>query len=248
MTVDKIYTDRGKSWEMKNSWWILLTFVPFGIISFIAFLYTGSKVKNQRWRVYGFVYLAVLIIAFATAVTGIGAAVALTLWIVTIIHAFKIRPAYLVQLDVLKNNEQQMANQEITKLREEAEAKFKVDRQAKNQPPQPKVNNEEASVSKPQNQVVPPKVEESIPFEKEVRKIDINTAGESEIAAIPAIGIILAKKVVKKRQDLGGFQSFEQFSEIMELKGHTIEKVKQSVTFSMVEETNVSMSGRMIDF
>lgn len=129
--MDKIYTDRGKSWEMKNSWWVLLTFVPFGIISFIAFLYTGSKVKNQRWRLYGFVYLAVLIIAFAIAVTGIGAAVALTLWIVTIIHAFKIRPAYLVQLDVLKNNEQQMANQEITKLREEAEAKFKVDRQAK---------------------------------------------------------------------------------------------------------------------
>ncbi|WP_180234967.1 helix-hairpin-helix domain-containing protein [Bacillus cereus] len=244
----KIYTDRGKTWEIANSWWILLTFAPFGIMSFIAFLYTGSKVKNQRWRVYGFVYLAVLMIAFTIAATGIGAAVALTLWIVTIIHAFKIRPAYLVQLDVLKSNNQEMTNQEISKLREEAEAKFKVNRQAKNQPPQPKIKNEQVSVSKPQGQVLPPKAEESVPFEKEVRKIDINTAAESEIAAIPAIGIILAKKVVKKRQDLGGFQSFEQFSEVMELKGHTIEKVKQSVTFSMVEETNVSMSGRMIDF
>lgn len=248
MIVAKVYTDRGKAWETKNSWWILLTFLPFGISSFIAFLYTGSKVKNQRWRLYGFVYLAVFIVAYAITATGIGAAVALILWIVTIIHALKIRPAYLVQLDVLKSNEQRMMNQEIAKLREEAEAKFKVNGQPKYQTPQPKAKNKQASASMPQDQVVPPKAKESVPFEKEFRKIDINTAAESEIAAIPAIGIILAKKVVKKRQDLGGFQSFEQFSEIMELKEHTIEKVKQSVTFSKVEETNVSMSGRMIDF
>ncbi|WP_196776155.1 helix-hairpin-helix domain-containing protein [Bacillus thuringiensis] len=52
------------------------------------------------------------------------------------------------------------------------------------------------------------------PFEKEVRKIDINTAAESEIAAIPAIGIILAKKVVKKRQDLGGSNHLSSFQKL----------------------------------
>lgn len=242
------YTNRGKKWETAKSWWIVLTFLPFGFTSFIAFLYAGFKVKNQRWRLYGFGYLGVFTVAYASTSTGFGAAVGLIIWIVSIVHAFKIRPAFLVQLDVLKSNKHQMRNKEIAKLREEAEAKFKVDGEMKSQPPLPNVKNVQPPFSETHAQVNTPENKNTASSEKETSKIDINTAAESEIAAIPAIGIILAKKVVKKREDLGGFESFEQFKEIMELKPHTIDKVKQFVAFSKLEKSTGSVSGRIIDF
>lgn len=246
----KTYTNRGKAWESANSWWILLTLLPFAMTSFIGFLYVGSKVKNQRWRVYGFIYLAVFIIAFITTATGIGAAIAFSLWIVTVIHAFKIRPAYLVQLDVLKANEKEIDNQKISKLRQEAEAKFSVTETVKTQPPQPKEAAKLEESTKVQ-EIKPPLVKNVVPEKTTAEKLDINTASESEIASIPEIGIILAKKVMIKRQEIGGFQSFEQFSQIMGLKEHTVEKLVQRLAFSQAENNETqtqTKSGRVIDF
>ncbi|KHF31919.1 hypothetical protein CM49_05843 [Paenibacillus sp. P1XP2] len=79
----KTYTNRGKAWELVNSWWVLLTLVPFGLLSFISFLYIGMRVKNQRWKIYGFIYLAIIIAALLTTVAGIGAAIAISLWVMT---------------------------------------------------------------------------------------------------------------------------------------------------------------------
>ncbi|HFL3236627.1 TPA: hypothetical protein ACG3KH_004060, partial [Clostridioides difficile] len=120
----KTYTNRGKAWELVNSWWVLLTLVPFGVVSYIPFLYIGLRVKNQRWRIYGFVYLVIFIAALLTTAAGVGAAIAISLWVITLIHAFKIRPAYLIQLDVYKANEKVSDQKMILKLRQEAEAKF----------------------------------------------------------------------------------------------------------------------------
>ncbi|MGD8191873.1 ComEA family DNA-binding protein [Brevibacillus ginsengisoli] len=187
--------------------------------------------KNQRWRIWGVIYLLVFIVALYPPSKNIGAVIALTLWIGSIIHAIKIRPAYLVQLDVLKENEKALDNQKISKLRQEAEAKFNVTENKKSQPPQPKMTNASQE-------------------EEAIGIIDLNTASESEIASIPAIGIILAKKVSIKRQELGGFQSFEHFSQIMELEKQTIEKIEHRVVFSQVENNNTQnkSGGRVIDF
>ncbi|ERI09676.1 ComEA family DNA-binding protein [Aneurinibacillus aneurinilyticus] len=242
----KVYSNRGKAWELANSWWILLTIVPFGLVSFVAFLYIGSKVKNQRWRIFGFIYLAVLIVALITTAAGVGAIIAISLWTVTVIHAFNIRPAYLVQLDVLKANEKAVENQEISKLRQEAETKFGITGDRGTQPPPLKNTSQ---LEKKSNVQVTSSIKSVVPEEKVVVKIDINLASESEIASIPEIGIILAKKVIIKRQEVGGFQSFEQFSEIMGLREHTIEKIKKYVDFSQVENNNShTKSGRVIDF
>jgi len=242
----KNYTDRGKTWELANSWWILLTFPPIGMTSFIAFLYTGIKVKNQRWKIYGFIYLAVFILVIAFNITDISAGIFLVLWIVSIVHAFKIRPAYLVQLDFLKSHENELINQEVSKLRQEAEAKFGGVNRLQTQPPQPKRDNRPEIDT---NSQVIPQIQPGVPEEKEVKKININLAPEAEIAAIPEIGIILAKKAVVKRQEIGGFQSFEQFAQIMGLKEHTFEKVKPRLVFSEGENNKEQVtSGRVIDF
>lgn len=122
----KTYTNHGRAWEIANSWWVLLTFAPFGIASFLSFLYIGFQVKHRRWQIWGIVYLGAFITAFALNETsaGLSAAIAVALWIVSVVHAFRIRPAFLVQLDVYKANEKVRNQQKNSQLRQEAEAKF----------------------------------------------------------------------------------------------------------------------------
>lgn len=233
----KKYTSRGRSWEIANSWWILFTFVPIGIAGFISFLYTGIRVKNWRWTIFGLIYLAATIAVFVVHSDGIVALIAITLWAATIFHAFKIRPAYLVHLDVMKSGEKVRERETLSQLRQEAEEKFQVTGTG-GYPPPPR----RASAPEP----------EPTPGGDPPERVDINTASEAEIAAIPEIGIILAKKVVQLRQELGGFQSFEQFSQRMEFKEHRVAQIERKVTFSPAESdastAQPMKSGRVIDY
>jgi competence ComEA-like helix-hairpin-helix protein len=279
--VAKLYTNRGKTWEYANSWWVLLTLLPIAMGSFIAFLYAGSTAKNKRWKIFGYVYLVLFVLLFIPD-TDTSVGLFLALWIVTIVHAFKIRPAYLVQLDILKANEHEIVSEEISRLRQEAEERLGK----KVQPPQRQkskgfdgaqqsmqqgfdggqqsidqgfdgtqqfmdqgFNGAQQSMNHGFNQqpVAPFTPLVKAAEEQTIEKIDINTASETELAAIPTIGIILAKKVVIKRQELGSFQSFEQFSQIMGLNEHTIERLRDQVYFSQVQNQKMK-TGRMIDY
>lgn len=84
-----------KTWGILNSWWILLSFVPFGLTSFIAFLYVGFKAKNLKWKIFGCVYLSVAIIFFNVPLTDVWLAIFLFAWITSVIHSIKIRSTYL---------------------------------------------------------------------------------------------------------------------------------------------------------
>ena len=49
--------DRSLAWRWGQSWYLLLT-LPFGITSWMAFLYMGMRVRRWGWIVWGVVYLA----------------------------------------------------------------------------------------------------------------------------------------------------------------------------------------------
>ncbi|GGG07917.1 hypothetical protein [Paenibacillus aceti] len=140
----RAYTNRGKGWETLQSWWILLTLFPLGVASFLSFLYIGLRVKNWRWIIYGLVYLGGAIAVFATS-EGVSAIIAITLWIVSIIHAIKVRSAFLIQLDVYKSGEKSREQQRIDRLRQEAQAKFQPSSfpsPTQLKPPAPKIKTE----------------------------------------------------------------------------------------------------------
>ncbi len=73
------------------------------------FLYR-YRAKNKKWLKYGLIYFIILAIAFV-----------LPLWVISIIHGLKVRAAYLIQLDVFKQNVEARAYEAV---RHEAEAKF----------------------------------------------------------------------------------------------------------------------------
>ena len=54
----------------------------------------------------------------------------------------------------------------------------------------------------------------------EAEKIDINNSSEIELTQLPGISIVLAKKIVKKREEIGGFKNINDFFIYMKLKEH----------------------------
>ncbi|WP_172195827.1 helix-hairpin-helix domain-containing protein [Saccharibacillus qingshengii] len=262
------YTNRGTKWEWAASWWILLTIVPFGLTSFIGFIYAGSATGNRRWTMYGYVYLAAVIVAMLTTAVGIGAFIAVAVWVISIIHAFKIRPAFLIQLDMRIRNKKALNEQRVSQLRQEAESLLKVQDQV---PPVKKpVSNsysKETDSEKVRNELHdtldslsrrPPlgnpvdSLAGKVQSAAKVRpKIDANRASEAELASVPEIGIILAKKIVLKREEIGGFVSFEQFLQSITLRKQAAAKLEEQLMFVPIESPQTDRElkqGRMIDF
>lgn len=80
-------------------------------------------------------------------------------------------------------------------------------------------------------------------------KIDVNSAGEGELAALPGIGTILAKRIVAERRSRGGFQSVDELATVVELKPHVLQRVRGSLTAGVSAETPSDRSrGRVVDF
>ncbi|MBI6874763.1 ComEA family DNA-binding protein [Clostridium aciditolerans] len=83
--------------------------------------------------------------------------------------------------------------------------------------------------------------------------IDINTASESELASLPGIGLILAKKAINHRETKGYFNSVDEFSKILSLKPHILERIKPLVIVNKFEseyktDELSSKIGRIVDF
>jgi len=78
--------------------------------------------------------------------------------------------------------------------------------------------------------------------------VDINQASELEIAKLPRVNLILAKKIIGVREGLGGFVSFEQFVQEVNLSQSIAEAVKDRVIFSGIKEEYQSSKGRLIDY
>ena len=51
-------------------------------------------------------------------------------------------------------------------------------------------------------------------------KLDVNNASEVELTALPGVSIVLAKKIIKRREDIGGFKDVNSFLEFTGLKPH----------------------------
>ena len=45
-------TSRGKEWELADSLWMGWT-LALGFLSWVAFLYAGTKVRHLRWKLWG---------------------------------------------------------------------------------------------------------------------------------------------------------------------------------------------------
>src|SRR5699024_4686888 len=72
--------------------------------------------------------------------------------------------------------------------------------------------------------------------EKEKNKshqvINMNKASVNEIARLPAIGLILAEKIIHSRKETGSFASFEQLVHEAGIKAHVFKEAKDYMAFT----------------
>ncbi|ASB86771.1 hypothetical protein OZL92_06715 [Bacillus sonorensis] len=114
----KGFTNEGAKWEIAHSFWILFTWVPFAFLSWFAFIYIGARTKQIKWLLAGVVYAAAVLFTAFTARTlffDLAMKMLLVVWIISIIHAFKIRPEFLVRLEAVY----QIKRSEMNELRQE---------------------------------------------------------------------------------------------------------------------------------
>lgn len=85
---------------------------------------------------------------------------------------------------------------------------------------------------------------------KHIKVVDINTADEKEIAKLPGINIITAKRIVKYRDEQGEFSSVEEICRIFKIKAHFQEKLEHQISFNKVGEkkSKKQTNERIIDF
>jgi DNA uptake protein ComE-like DNA-binding protein len=77
----------------------------------------------------------------------------------------------------------------------------------------------------------------------------LNNSSEREIASLPGVGVIVAKRVISLRDSRGGFHSVEDFGEALNLKPHVVERIRPLVFVSPPQQSGSSgSSGRVVDF
>jgi hypothetical protein len=229
----KSITSKRKAWELLNSGWILWTILTFGTLNFVSFFYIAYKVKQKKWTLWGLLYSIPFILLMTVGETvssehwlhNIITLLHLVMWPISIFHAFRIRAEYLVRLEMY----QSVKKRDMEQLRKE-------------------IASEYGGMSSPKS-LVPVKQPE-LDDHEHVAPIDLNAATEQELAAVPPLGIILAKKALAKREELGGFYSIDHFGEELGLKPHVLERVRPYVKVdSKVEQVmEEDATGRIVDF
>ena len=82
--------------------------------------------------------------------------------------------------------------------------------------------------SKPQKSRVNTYESETINLEP-IEKLDINNASEMELTALPGINVIMAKRIIRRREELRGFKSVNAFLEFTKLSPHAQKVVRERV-------------------
>lgn len=240
-------TDRGKKWEMFNSWWIILSFLwftaPFG------FFYIGAKAKKQSWTIVGFVYLIALGILFfgqkaiQAAIGSNYGGILFTLLVIGIVLSFKFKKEYLIRIDMLdKANAKKI---EDDNLRERAADGLFQKGIPVQSPNTKQVANLEEEINKGQKEKSGSKsTTKSSP-------VDINSCSIEELTELPGFSLILAKKAITYRQENNGFTSVDEFCRIVGVKPHFIAQITDKIVCgSTVEQSKPSDSeqiGRKLD-
>ena len=73
------------------------------------------------------------------------------------------------------------------------------------------------------------KEEKVIPPEK---LVDINNCSEEDLINLPGISTIMAKKTIKRREEIGGFKTVDEFFTFLKIKSHMQENISPLITLS----------------
>lgn len=246
-------TSKGPRWEILHSLWIAWTFT-LGFFNWVAFFYIGIRARQRKWILWGLVYAIPFILSMAFVerpafdgwVGDLAVALTLILGVISIIHAFTIRKEYLLRLEALQRSE--IDTNAALRQRIQTEDQMNAGETT------PSHTTGQAIYTTPSSHragtTEPPQASEPMAYATSQRlTIDLNNSSVQEIASLPGIGLIIAKRAASLRESRGGFRSVEDFGEALNLKPHVIERIKPLVSVSPTQQSQEpDFPRRIVDF
>lgn len=241
-------TNRDKSWELRNSLWIIWSFT--WVLNYVGFFWIGGRAGKRKWIISGAIYLLIFVFALyfvnseIAPFDSISIVLFISSWPAGIIHSFLSRKEYLLRREAVEDLQIETRDLYRDEIRKNY---FEVNPSKKSTQP----NLQQYSLHEPVRS----------------QKLDLNTCSEQQLISLPGVGIVLAKKAIELRE-LDPFISTEDFSQRLGLKPHFAAQV-DNMTFVLPQDTQIlqppelqpslapsdsnqpampSKSGRIIDF
>ena len=116
----------------------------------------------------------------------------------------------------------------------------------------PQIENKANNITpkKTSNNTIKVDMDTSTKTNNNTEKTDINNASEVEITALPGISIVMAKKLVKKREEINGFKKVDDVILFLHVKPHIekqlrelicVNKIKTSIKIKRNKERSVDL-------
>jgi DNA uptake protein ComE-like DNA-binding protein len=186
---------------VRESWWVWLPLVTFGIGTWAAFVYAGTRARQRSWKRFGVGYLGLIIAATILVVANsdpwltLGGFAILFAWVGGFVHALTIRSAYL---RVVQSPEQA--------LLEAAEARLRVRTDALQLAREDPVRAKALGVGRP-----------DIDLAFDGGLTDVNSAPAQVLERLPHADAALAERIVAVRERVGGFSSIQDLGLVLGL-------------------------------
>lgn len=233
-------TPLGKSWEWRNSIWLIWLLFPFGFATFISFLYIGIRARRTRWIVSSMIYFAITLvyfyisdnydiehIAFETIMV-----IVLTAWITAWIQAFRARREYLRIRVAQMMVEQELLDEQIAAYERVYSTKLpKASHPLKsNQTNESKQEKTLGHLGTSVDDKTAPSTEVSEPSKPTT--LNINRATEQQIQRLPSMDLMSATEIVRTRESKGPFTSYSHLIQTLNVQPHVFLKAKPFMVFS----------------
>lgn len=69
----------------------------------------------------------------------------------------------------------------------------------------------------------------------DIKKVDINNASQEELTDLPGISVIMAKKAIKRRSEIGGFKTVDEFLSYLNVQPAMADKLKPKLFLSEIK-------------
>jgi hypothetical protein len=257
--AEALLADEG--WVRRHSRWRFWTWT-LGFFGWVAFLWIGYQARRQRWILYGVLYAIPFIFAMAFADDRGGRfgrfvddqvmpLSILVVGVVGILHARRLLPEYLA----------------IRARQEAAEGSDDAAVQARRflrpgggeaaagapapgptgawVPPIVAAAQADAGAALAQE---PDAAPEAPADPAPAGVVDVNTAPEDQLAALPGVGVVLARRAVAERERSGPFASVDAFAELLELRPHILERLRPRLRAGAARRPPPAPRGRVVDF
>jgi hypothetical protein len=196
---------------------LLLAVVPFGLTTWALFLYIGLRARRRQWLAWAAfyavltgVYLALDTPAHPSGTAmGVAAGIGLLVWLGGGAHAFAISGDAVRRIEARNDPALDAARTRI-------ERRALGRRLLAAQPALAK----EIGLGRP-----------DVPGADDYGLVDVNHCSRSALAALPGVSAKVARDIVEKRAEVGGFSSVEDLGLVLDLPPGTVDQMRDMAVF-----------------